>query len=101
MTLQIWVRSLEDYARQVVGKKCVGCGEPFAQPLIDHYNHDGGWIVYGFSRRQWLSVRCSHCHYDTSLWKLGIRGDVDNLPEKSSLQIDSETLGNRGSVGER
>jgi len=39
---------------------------------IDLYEHDGGWIVKGFDKKQWLSKRCPKCKYDWSLWKIGV-----------------------------
>lgn len=71
---------LDDYAKLVQDKACVSCGAIFERPMIDIYPHDGGWLVKGYDRRQWLSVHCRMCEYDTALWKLDIPGDVDHLP---------------------
>lgn len=36
---------------------------------VDFYDHDNGWPVVGLPK-QWVSVRCRSCGYDTSLSKL-------------------------------
>ncbi len=67
-------KSLKDYAEMVEGKKCKWCGKVFIvdESDIDYYDHDGGWSVKGFDKKQWLSVYCEKCEYDWSLWKLGV-----------------------------
>ena len=67
-------KSLKDYAEMVEGKKCRWCGEVLIveEHDIDYYDHDGGWSVRGFDKKQWLSVHCEKCDYDWSLWKLGV-----------------------------
>jgi len=62
-------KTLSDYARLVVGKKCRSCGKKLSAK-VEHYPHDGGWVVAGFLGRQWLYVRCSKCGYQNALWKL-------------------------------
>lgn len=68
-----------DYAKLVEGKTCRTCGKRLPAK-VEGYPHDGGWIVDGFTSRQWLYVHCSSCGYDNALWKLGIPGDRDHLP---------------------
>jgi hypothetical protein len=65
-------RSLADYHHLVENVSCAGCGETLEKPLIDYYNHADGWRVHGIIGRQWLSVHCRACGYDTSLSKIGI-----------------------------
>jgi hypothetical protein len=69
----------QDTVKHLTNWKCPNCQERLG-PQIDRYDHDGGWLVAGFERRQWLSIKCSGCHYEWSLWKLGVAGDVDHLP---------------------
>lgn len=81
---------LEDYANKVKGRICVGCRRFFPSPVkIEHYDHSGGWIVEGFSERQWLYVVCPSCEYQNALWKLGIAGDVNPIHEKIALEQDA------------
>ena len=63
---------LEDYQKLLKGKKCRWCGTPLEDLPIEHYDHDDGWEVEGFERRQWLYVVCPKCGYQWALWKLGI-----------------------------
>lgn len=72
--------NLKDYGKLVRGKACRSCGHNLPA-RVKHYPHAGGWILAGHTERQWLYVHCSRCGYDNALWKLGIRGDVDHLPE--------------------
>lgn len=39
---------------------------------VNHYEHEGGWKVDGFAKKQWLSLKCPKCGYAWSLWKLGV-----------------------------
>lgn len=64
-------KSLEEYGKMVEGKKCRFCGKELPTK-IDHYDHDDGWLVEGFEKKQWLSVFCSKCNHDWSLWKLEV-----------------------------
>jgi len=68
-----------DYAQLVKGKKCKICGSKLPAE-VEHYDHEGGWIVDGYEKRQWLYTRCRRCGYKNALWKLGIPGDRDHLP---------------------
>jgi len=65
---------LEDYKKLLMVKraKCKWCGTPLWYCEIEHYDHDDGWEVEGFSKKQWLYVTCPKCGYQWSLWKLGI-----------------------------
>jgi hypothetical protein len=89
-------KTLREYELLVKDRPCVGCGSPLPAH-VDLYPHSGGWLVSGYSERQWLSVRCPNCEYDTSLWKLGIAGDVDHLPlaktPPGDLALDLELSG--------
>ena len=56
---------------------CHGTGEikqkvSLAHEPIKHYEHDGGWEMDGFNRKQWLYVECPNCKYQWALHKLGI-----------------------------
>ena len=60
-----------------------------ALDAIEMYPHDGGWRVDGYEKRQWLSSHCRKCHYDWSLWKLGILGSVEH-PEPEIGVLDAQ-----------
>jgi len=65
--------NLHHYQKKIDGKKCKHCGEPLGR--IRAYEHDGGWKVDGFDRKQWLYTICPNCEYQWALWKLGIPRD--------------------------
>ena len=69
------MRTLREFELLVKDRPCAGCGAPLPDK-IDLYPHSGGWQVAGYAGRQWLSVHCDTCEYDSSLWKLGLHGDV-------------------------
>jgi hypothetical protein len=50
--------------------ECAMCG----QTLFDKrmYSHENGWLVPGYSEKQWVYFHCEKCKYDTSLDKLGV-----------------------------
>ena len=63
--------SLEQYRAMVNVTNCPNCNEPLPQSL-DHYPHEWGWPVDGFSFTQWLSLKCLRCDEEWALWKLGV-----------------------------
>jgi hypothetical protein len=65
------VRTLKEYAALVGGKCCRWCGAQLKR-WIEHYDHNGGWEVSGFSQKQWLYATCPRCKYQWNLGKLGI-----------------------------
>ena len=64
-------RTLNEYAELVSGKRCRWCGARLKK-WIEHYDHSGGWVVSGFTQRQWLYTTCPKCKYQWNLGKLGI-----------------------------
>ena len=42
---------------------------------IEHYDHDDGYEVEGYDKRQWLYITCPRCNYQMALWKLGVKRD--------------------------
>ena len=50
---------------------CFGCATEFdiTDLEVNMYDHDGGFDV-GLKSKQWLSIHCDHCGYETSLVKL-------------------------------
>lgn len=66
---------LGEYANQITRKKCTcGADLPTSAFDIEHYSHDGGWKVKGYTEKQWLYITCPNrkCGYQWSLWKLGV-----------------------------
>lgn len=62
-----------DYEKLLEGKTCRWHEKPVTLPTeIKTYDHEDGYTVEGFKRKQWLYVTCSDCGYDWSIWKLGI-----------------------------
>jgi hypothetical protein len=65
--------TLNDYdqrATELTGGKCPTCEGVLG--YIENYDHNGGWNVEGFQRKQWLYKTCRKCGYQWALWKLGI-----------------------------
>lgn len=61
------------FFKKIKIKECRFCSTPFNPlPLMYHYEHDSGFIVPGFSKRQWLYLRCRKCGHDWSLTHLGV-----------------------------
>lgn len=65
-------RELESIVADITAEKCRWCDTELQKDVIDAYEHDGGWAVYGHIHRLWLSIQCSKCKYDWSLWKVGV-----------------------------
>ena len=60
----------------VANPRCPSCGGHLDR--LGYFAHQGGWLVLGFQRRQWLYKQCGNCHLDWNLSHLGVptnRGD--------------------------
>ncbi len=51
---------------------CAGCGRRHEEEalIVSMYNHEGGVEIVPFWPKQWVSVDCHNCEYQTSLQKL-------------------------------
>jgi hypothetical protein len=49
---------------------CGWCQTDLSGVPIEHYDHDGGYEVPGYEKKQWLYITCPKCHYQWALWKL-------------------------------
>lgn len=63
-----------------VPKNCPTCGKPMTK--LKHYDHDAGWPVLGFTRKQWLYRECHNKRcadgkvgFQWAAWKLGVSRD--------------------------
>lgn len=75
-------RTLGDYQRAIAGARCRFCGQDkpdgtrigtlLDRQGIKYYDHDGGYEVAGFVKRQWLYVTCPVCQHDWSLVHLQV-----------------------------
>ena len=67
--------SLQKYVELTRNAVCWDCGRPLNATLtsIKVKEHSDGWEVEGFPQKQWLYYECSHCLYQTSFFKLGIK----------------------------
>lgn len=65
------VPTLKEYALLLSGMRCRWCRTRLKR-WVEHYDHSGGWAVYGFSQKQWLYTTCPKCKYQWNLGKLGI-----------------------------
>lgn len=64
---------LEEYYKQIKIDTCKWCDySPLSSETIKCYEHEGGWIVDGFTKRMWLFITCPKCDYEWALWKLGV-----------------------------
>lgn len=68
---------LGDYGELVKGKKCKFCGTVLNYGCIEYYDHEGGFKVEGFDKKQWLYINCFGCGHDWSLVHLGVARGVD------------------------
>ena len=67
--------TIADYEKLLEGKKCRWHQEPIALPTkLKSYDHDGGYVVEGFEKKQWLYLTCESWGYDWSIRKLGVVG---------------------------
>lgn len=71
------------FLSQMTKATCHACGANIIGEAVHHYEHDGGWKVPGFEKRQWLYVVCPKCQNQISLWKLGVARD----PEENQTQL--------------
>lgn len=69
--------TLEEYQELLEGRT-YGDDQNLGVFPIDHYDHDDGWEVDGFEKRQWLFVRqrTRTGPYSLSLDKLGLARPV-------------------------
>jgi len=65
--------TLDDYKSKITVTTCKFCTKSLTKQPITHYNHDDGWTVTGFERKQWLGIKCIKCWYEWSLDKLGVK----------------------------
>ena len=61
----------ELFLKQLQVLNCKSCGTPLPR-AIKHYEHEGGWEVLGFQKKQWLFIECLNCEHEWSLNKLGV-----------------------------
>lgn len=65
--------SLDYYRFQIKQTECKFCGyRELDQLPIEFYEHDGGWWLTDFTKKQWLYITCPKCGYEWALWKLGV-----------------------------
>ena len=60
--------SLEEIAQWVVESKakCM-CGSFYSKEEIKSYDHEGGYIITGFEKKQWVYFLCTNCDSDTKI----------------------------------
>ena len=68
---------LDHYQKLIAGATCRLCEKngkltPIGHCTLQHYDHDGGWPLKGYSGLRWLYIECPNCNYQWSLWKFGI-----------------------------
>jgi hypothetical protein len=70
--------TLEEWEMFVLSQDptCLSCGQPLPAGVLEHYDHEDGWSVEGFSARQWLYFVCPACRYQTSFAKFKIEKDL-------------------------
>lgn len=77
------IPDLDDYEDMVKDKDCKFCRRedpPKKMSLdglkVEYYDHDGGWSVRGFAKKQWLYMTCPKCKHQHSFNHLGISKEV-------------------------
>ena len=63
--------TLSDYRKLVKKELCRWDNTQLPMTVLS-YDHQDGYEVEGFEKKQWLYLRCVKCDYDWSLWKLGV-----------------------------
>jgi hypothetical protein len=63
---------LQDYGNLIKGKTCKWCNTVLPHGCIEYYDHESGWVVEGFAKKQWLYVTCPKDGHQWSLEHLGI-----------------------------
>jgi len=67
-------------------KKC-WCGEELIPEIWADTHQNNGWTIPGFEGKPWLFIRCSKCHKDIALWKLGYVGSKEEEGKVSHLNV--------------
>ena len=49
---------------------CAGCGTALDPVVVSLYDHEGGWTLGPFWPKQWVSLDCPNCKYQSSVYKL-------------------------------
>jgi len=64
--------TLQEIATAIIQKdgRCVNCGHPFDLEDIKTFDHEGGIVVKGYDKKQWVYFHCKKCEYDSALWKI-------------------------------
>jgi len=63
--------TLQQISKFVVekGGKCT-CGQLFKETDIRNYDHPYGYVIEGYSNKQWIYFHCTKCDCDLALWKI-------------------------------
>lgn len=95
----MFIPPLSYYEKQIEDKQCKRCKIPLGGLPIQHYDHEGGYDVHTFYRKQWLYVVCPMCEYQWALHKLGAKApqviDFSQLPRGLIRHFDSVNMWDR------
>ncbi|MFH1613314.1 MAG: DUF6011 domain-containing protein, partial [bacterium] len=77
--------TLVDYTKQAklyisrwkIDKKCM-CGKPVQNGWVNHYEHESGWYVRDYKKKQWLYFECPKCGNQYSFAHAGVRRPYGN-----------------------
>lgn len=58
-----------------------GCGTPIRKGTLVAVDHDGegGYLLAGFAKSQWLAFRCPKCGFEMAAWKVTNHVDTTGL----------------------
>lgn len=61
--------SLEEIAEWIVKNegRCQNCNRLYHKEDIRSYNHDGGFKITGFEKKQWVYMCCPNCEIDMKI----------------------------------
>lgn len=74
--------SAQKYRKLITDPKC-HCGFDLSKETIWSYDHCDGWEVEETDALQWLWIECPKCHYQMSIWKLGVSREANILEDET------------------
>ena len=64
----VTLKQIEGAVRAAGLLVCPKCGTTLGPAQT--YDHEGGWKIEGYAKKQWVYFGCVKCDYDWALWKL-------------------------------
>jgi len=75
--------------------RCVNCGEPLCDVIVESYPHDNGIPIEEFNgEKRWVYVFCPKCKYENALWKIEKFSIPDELLKEYAKEVYKIELDN-------